>query len=187
MNNQTNDLNQAEIKAQRVQDRLGPEIQEFRDTRKTLQLGTLDRAGKPHTSYAPFAFSEQGYYILVSNLAQHGQNLRHNKAVSIMMIEDESQAKTVFARRRLSFDTNAEHIARESDDWAEGIEILHARLGEMVLELSQLGDFNLYRLNPVSGRYVKGFGKAFNVTGDDLLTIVRLDEGHVKQMKEQAE
>ncbi len=183
MNNQTNKF--AQVKEQRIQDRLGPEIQAFRDTRKTLQLGTLDRAGKPHTSYAPFAFAEQGYYILVSNLAQHGQNLKHNTAVSIMMIEDESQAKTIFARKRLSFDTNAEHLARDTDEWARGIDILHARLGEMVLELSQLKDFNLYRLNPISGRYVKGFGKAFNVSGEDLLTILHLDEGHVKQLKEQ--
>ncbi len=184
MSKQTNELNQAELKAQRLQERLGPEIQTFRNTRKSLQLGTLDRAGKPHTSYAPFAFSEQGYYILVSNLAQHGQNLRYNLAVSIMMIEDESQAKSIFARRRLSFDTNAQHIARDSDEWSEGIKILHDRLGDRVLELSQLGDFHLYRLKPISGRYVKGFGKAFNVTGEDLLTLVHLNEGHVRQIKD---
>ena len=89
-------------KAERLQNRLGPEIQEFRDARKTLQLGTVDKDGKPHTSYAPFAFSEQGYYILVSDLATHGQNLKHSKAVSIMMIEDENEARSIFARRRLS-------------------------------------------------------------------------------------
>lgn len=176
-------INEQETKAERIQNRLGPEIQAFRDSRKTLQLGTVDRSGKPHTSYAPFAFSEQGYYILVSDLAQHGQNLKQIKSVSIMLIEDESEAKTIFARRRLSFDTYAEHIPRETEHWLQGIHILTQRLGEMATELSQLGDFNLYRLNPVMGRYVKGFGKAFNVTGEDLLTVIHLDEGHVKQMK----
>ncbi|MGF1863953.1 heme utilization protein HutZ [Enterovibrio norvegicus] len=171
-------------KAERLQNRLGPEIQEFRDVRKTLQLGTVDKDGKPHTSYAPFAFSEQGYYILVSDLATHGQNLKHSKAVSIMMIEDENEARSIFARRRLSFDTNAELIERESALWQQGIDVMQTRLGEMIDNLSQLGDFRLYRLNPVMGRYVKGFGQAFDVTGEDLLSIVHLNEGHVQKMKE---
>ncbi|MCC4798639.1 heme utilization protein HutZ [Enterovibrio norvegicus] len=171
-------------KAERLQNRLGPEIQEFRDARKTLQLGTVDKDGKPHTSYAPFAFSEQGYYILVSDLATHGQNLKHSKAVSIMMIEDENEARSIFARRRLSFDTNAELIERESALWQQGIDVMQTRLGEMIDNLSQLGDFRLYRLNPEIGRYVKGFGQAFDVTGEDLLSIVHLNEGHVQKMKE---
>ncbi|MDD1779692.1 heme utilization protein HutZ [Enterovibrio sp. ZSDZ35] len=172
-------------KAERLQNRLGPEIQEFRDSRNTLQLGTVDKEGKPHTSYAPFAFSEMGYYILVSDLATHGQNLKNSKAVSIMMIEDESEARSIFARRRLSFDTNAEHIERDSEQWIAAIEVMQARLGEMIENLSSLGDFNLYRLNPVEGRYVKGFGQAFNVSGEDMLSVMHLDEGHVKQMKEE--
>lgn len=173
-------------KAERLQNRLGPEIQEFRDSRKTLQLGTVDKEGKPHTSYAPFAFSERGYYILVSDLATHGQNLKHRKAVSIMMIEDESEARSIFARRRLSFDTNAEPVERDSEHWHTAVEVMRERLGEMIDNLSQLGDFNLYRLNPVIGRYVKGFGQAFDVSGEDMLSVIHLDEGHVKQMKDKA-
>ena len=61
---------------------------------------------------------------------------------------------------------------------------MQTRLGEMIENLSQLGDFRLYRLNPVIGRYVKGFGQAFDVTGEDLLSIVHLNEGHVQKMKE---
>ena len=172
-------------KAERLQSRLGPEIQEFRNSRNTLQLGTVDKEGKPHTSYAPFAFSEMGYYILVSDLATHGQNLKHRTAVSIMMIEDESQARSIFARRRLSFDTNAELIERDSEHWKTAIQVMSDRLGEMIDNLSQLGDFNLYRLNPVIGRYVKGFGQAFDVSGEDMLSVIHLNEGHVKTMKEE--
>ncbi|RXJ74528.1 heme utilization protein HutZ [Veronia nyctiphanis] len=165
-------------KAERLQNRLGPEIQEFRDSRKTLQLGTVDTDGKPHTSYAPFAFSKSGYYILVSDLAQHGLNLKVSQEVSIMMIEDEADAKSIFARKRLSFDTLAEPIHRDSTHFAEGIEVMASRLGEMITNLSQLKDFNLYRLNPMEGRYVKGFGQAYNVTGEDLLSAIHLTDGH---------
>lgn len=172
-------------KAERLQNRLGPEIQEFRDTRKTLQLATVDKDGKPHSSYAPFAFSDKGYYILISDIAAHGRNLKEVKSVSIMMIEDEAQARTIFARRRLSFDTQAELVERHSDHWHTAIHLMRERLGELIDDLSKLGDFNLYRLNPVIGRYVKGFGQAFDVTGEDLLSVVHLDEGHVQQMKQE--
>lgn len=172
-------------KAERLQNRLGPEIQEFRDTRKTLQLASVDKDGKPHSSYAPFAFSDKGYYILISDIAAHGRNLKEVKSVSIMMIEDEAQARTIFARRRLSFDTQAELVERHSDHWHTAIHLMRERLGELIDDLSKLGDFNLYRLNPVIGRYVKGFGQAFDVTGEDLLSVVHLDEGHVQQMKQE--
>ncbi|NLS13371.1 heme utilization protein HutZ [Vibrio sp. SM6] len=165
-------------KAERLQNRLGPEIQEFRDSRLTLQLATNDDQGKPHTSYAPFAFSEKGYYILVSDIAAHGKNLKTNKAVSIMMIEDEADARSIFARKRLSFDTNAEAVERGTEHWNAAIAVMSDRLGEMIDNLSQLGDFNLYRLNPVMGRYVKGFGQAFDVSGEDLLSVIHLTEGH---------
>lgn len=167
-------------KLQRIQNRIGPEIQAFRDQCQTLQLATLNN-GIPHVSYAPFAHTEQGYYILVSDIAQHGQNLKTAKSVSIMMIEDEASAKTIYARRRLSFDTTATLIDKTSATGQQALAALTARFGEIIANLSQLGDFNLYQLTPEQGRYVKGFGKASNVSGNDLLSIIHLNEGHLRK------
>lgn len=55
---------------------------------------------------------------------------------------------------------------------------LISRFGEMAESLSKLNDFNLYKLVPDNGRYVKGFGQAFNVFGNDLVDFLHLDEGH---------
>ncbi|MGF1695809.1 heme utilization protein HutZ [Vibrio kyushuensis] len=170
-------------KQQRLQDRLGPEIQEFRDNCQTLQLATLNN-GVPHVSYAPYAHTENGYFILISDIAQHGQNLKHTKCVSIMMIEDESQAKSIYARRRLSFDSQASCVDKQSEMGVEGITALRQRFGDIIDNLSTLDDFNLYQLVPEQGRYVKGFGKAFNVSGDDLLSFLHLSEGHMRDKKE---
>lgn len=167
-------------KQQRIQNRIGPEIQAFRDQCQTLQLATLNN-GIPHVSYAPFAHTEQGYYILVSDIAQHGQNLKTAKSVSIMMIEDEASAKVIYARRRLSFDTTATLIDKTSATGQQALVALTERFGEIIDNLSQLGDFNLYQLTPEQGRYVKGFGKAFNVSGDDLLSLIHLNEGHLRK------
>ncbi|CAM3087199.1 heme utilization protein HutZ [Vibrio rarus] len=180
--NMDND-NRAEVKQQRLQGRLGPEVQAFRDACQSLQLATITKEGLPHVSYTPFAFDQAGYYILVSDLAVHGQNLKLNKNVSIMMVEDEGDAKSIHARKRLTFDTTAEHIAKESDQGAAGVAALFARFGDMVKNLAQLGDFHLYKLTPSNGRYVKGFGQAFNVSGNDLVDFLHLSEGHVQDEK----
>lgn len=169
-------------KQQRLQNRLGPEIQAFRDQCRTLQLATLND-GVPHSSYAPFAHNEHGYYILVSDIAQHGQNLKSAKSVSIMMIEDESQARSIYARRRLGFDTQALLVDKTSDKGVMAIAALRDRFGDIVDNLSQLGDFRLYQLTPQKGRYVKGFGQAFDVTGNELLNVAHLSEGHITKHK----
>ncbi|WP_261817710.1 heme utilization protein HutZ [Vibrio gallicus] len=185
MNTQNRDSqDRTQIKQQRLQGRLGPEVQEFRDACQSLQLATITQDGLPHVSYTPFAFDKAGYYILVSDLAVHGQNLKQNKNVSIMMVQDESQAKSIHARKRLTFDTTAEHIDKQSELGKAGVEALFERFGDMAHNLAQLGDFHLYKLTPSNGRYVKGFGKAFNVSGNDLVDFLHLDEGHVNQEKQ---
>jgi heme utilization protein HutZ len=176
-----------EVRRERLQGRLEPEVREFRDSRKTLQLATINAAGIPNATYAPFAFDSKAYYILVSDIAAHGQNLKTNRNVSILMIEDESECKNIYARKRLTFDTRAELVERQTEDWVQGVAALKARFGEIIDNLSQLGDFNLYRLVPESGRYVKGFGQAFVISGNDMLDFVHLTEGHVKAEKERME
>ncbi|KOO02657.1 heme utilization protein HutZ [Vibrio nereis] len=174
-----------DIRRERLQNRLEPEVQAFRDSRKTLQLATISAEGIPNATYAPFAFDSQAYYILVSDIAAHGRNLKTNRNVSILMIEDESECKQIYARKRLTFDTRAELVERNTEAWQQGVNVLQTRFGDIIENLSQLGDFNLYRLVPESGRYVKGFGQAFEISGNDLLDFVHLTEGHVQKEKEQ--
>ncbi|WP_282176715.1 heme utilization protein HutZ [Vibrio nereis] len=174
-----------DIRRERLQNRLEPEVQAFRDSRKTLQLATISAEGIPNATYAPFAFDSQAYYILVSDIAAHGRNLKINRNVSILMIEDESECKQIYARKRLTFDTRAELVERNTEAWQQGVNALQTRFGDIIKNLSQLGDFNLYRLVPESGRYVKGFGQAFEISGNDLLDFVHLTEGHVQKEKEQ--
>ncbi|GLS91074.1 heme utilization protein HutZ [Psychromonas marina] len=164
-------------KQARLQGRLIPEIHEFREHCQSLQLATLND-GLPHASYAPFAYTEAGYFILISDIAQHGQNLKTAKSVAFMMLDDESAAKSIFARRRLSYESQANCIDKKSDLGVQGLNALEARFGDMIPQLSQLNDFNLYQLKPLKGRYVKGFGKAFELTGDELQDITHLQGGH---------
>jgi heme utilization protein HutZ len=165
-------------KDERLRERLLPEIDAFKHSRQTLQLATRDSDGIPNASYSPFALTEAGFYILVSDIARHGKNLKDSSQVSVMLLEDESEAKTVFARRRLTFDVTAEAIARDSAEFEAGVNALAQRFGDMPRGLAQLADFNLYRLTPKQGLYVKGFGQAFALSGSELLDIQWQKDGH---------
>ncbi len=62
-------------------------------------------------------------------------------------------------------------MARDSLGFDKGVEALSARFGEMIDNLAKLSDFNLFKLNPQQGLYVKGFGQAFSLTGSELLDV----------------
>ncbi len=163
---------------ERLQNRLQPEIREFRDSCRTLQLATVDGEGNPNASYSPFVLQEDGYYVLISEIARHARNLQQVPRVSLMLIEDESGARELFARKRLTFDAVAEVVARDDARWSKAVAALEGRFGEIIKGLSNLKDFKLFRLKPEQGLFVKGFGQAFAVSGDELVDFVHLVEGH---------
>ena len=169
---------------QRLSNKLLPEIEAFKQQQHTLQLATVDAAGQPNASYAPFALAEDGFYILVSDLARHGINLKATSLVSVMLVEDEATAKTVFARKRLTFDAKAIAIARGHAEFTRGVIALCARLGDMPADLAVLEDFNLYKLVPHHGLFVKGFGQAFSLSGSDLANVDWKRDGHHGEVKQ---
>ncbi|CAM3391459.1 heme utilization protein HutZ [Shewanella violacea] len=172
------DKKNSQVKEQRLREKLLPEIEEFKASRSSLQLATKNAAGVPNASYAPFALADDGFYILVSELARHGTNLKESSEVSVMLVEDESEAKTIFARKRLTFDAHASIVDRDTQVFTKGVAALSARFGEMIDNLSVLKDFNLFKLTPHHGLYVKGFGQAFSLTGSELLDVDWKRDGH---------
>ncbi|MFH0262565.1 heme utilization protein HutZ [Vibrio mediterranei] len=175
-----------QVKQERLQGRLGPEIKEFRQERKTIQLATVDEEGRPNVSYAPYVQNQDGYFVLISQIARHARNLEKNPNVSLMMIEDESDSKQLFARKRLTFDAVASIVERDTEQWQAVIAQMEDRFGEIIDGLSQLQDFILFNLKAEQGLFVKGFGQAYQVSGDDLVDFVHLQEGHRKVEKSKA-
>ena len=173
-----------QVKQERLQGRLGPEIKEFRQERRTLQLATVDEEGRPNVSYAPFVQNQEGYFVLISDIARHARNLKENPQVSLMMIEDEESSKQLYARKRLTFDAKASVVERETELWTQVIGQMQERFGEIIDGLSQLQDFSLFNLKAENGLFVKGFGQAYQVSGDDLVDFVHLQEGHKKVSNE---
>ena len=172
-----------QVKQERLQGRLGPEIKEFRQERRTIQLATVDAEGRPNVSYAPYVQNQEGYFVLISQIARHARNLLENPNVSLMMIEDEDSSKQLFARKRLTFDAVATVVERDAEMSQQVVRQMKDRFGEIIDGLSQLEDFVLFNLKAEQGLFVKGFGQAYQVSGDDLVDFVHLQEGHKRVEK----
>ena len=121
-----------------------------------------------------------GRWILCAHLeiARHARNLQQVPKVSLMLIEDETGARELFARKRLTFDAVAEVVARDDARWEKAVCGAGRALRRDSQGLSNLKDFVLFRLKPEQGLFVKGFGQAFRVSGDELVDFVHLVEGH---------
>lgn len=131
-----------------------------------LQLATQGEAG-PEASYAPFILLEGQLYIFISQLAGHTQNLLASPAVGVMLIEDEAQSRNQFARNRLTLHCHADVVELEAPEYEPIMLCYRQRHGATVDLLRSLPDFMLFRLTPLSGRLVVGFGRAFNVQMPD--------------------
>ena len=153
---------------------LAEEILAFIAERDSIQLATRDKSNHLNISYAPYAVVGEHFYILISQLAQHCNNLLDVPELSLMLIEDEAQCKNPFARKRLTYQSVARRIDRDSELWDEGIEALTTRFGPFVKQLAALGDFIMFRLTARDGLYIKGFGRAFSLSDKSLADVLHL-------------
>lgn len=132
----------------------------------TLLLSTLSAEHFPSLSYAPYVRIDNRYYLFISELSDHTQHLMIEPKCSIMFIKDENESRNLFARERLIFSCEVEQVDRYSSFGTEVLDIMQIKLGETIGVLKQLGDFRLFQLSPISGRYVVGFGKAYDIDGE---------------------
>ncbi len=149
---------------------------------RTLQLATLNSAGRPLSSYAPFIFEPGlGFFIFVSDLAAHTGNMRQCPEVGAMIIADEGATRQLFARERLRFDCQAEFIGRDSPGWEARVGAFQENFGAVLKLLRSLGDFQLIALKPLRGAYVRGFGDAWAFEGAQFKQFSHIDSDSLAQ------
>ncbi len=168
------------MKNKAMEARINHEVLEFLDSRRSLQLATLGEDGAPYASYAPFAADGDCLYVILSEIAIHARNLQWHPTASVLVIEDEDSADELFARRRVNYRVQAELLPYGSEAWHKGMAQLVKRHGERPANLGRHADFKMFRLEPTRGRYVKGFGKAFELAGGGLAAgaVDHLRDGH---------
>jgi len=145
---------------------------------QSAQLATVGADGQPQCGYTPFLYqSPNQFFVFVSQLAAHTRDMLATRRAAIMIIQDEVQAKQLFARTRVSFQCEAQLIEKSSVDYNTILDAYAARHGKMVDLLRQLPDFCLLRLIPQSGQFVMGFGQAYRLEGSQLENFVHTRTG----------
>jgi putative heme iron utilization protein len=131
-------------------------------------LATLTDNQLPCASYAPLVWIDDHYYLFLSDLAEHTRNLKRCSSISLMLIEAEEQAANAFMRQRITLQGTAETIRRDDSSFARVLALFHHRFGKVMKMIEPLADFHLFRLQLQNGRFVRGFGQAYDLSGEHL-------------------
>ena len=154
------------------------EAMAFLGSFKTLQMATASAAGEPEASYAPFVRTgENAFYICVSDLSRHTGHLAATGRASVLIVEDESAAAQLFARRRLVFECDAEQVERGTERWHTMMDLFERKFGEVIGLIRPLADFRMFALSPRRGVFVKGFGQAYRIAGPALDALRKVNDG----------
>ncbi len=154
-------------------DKLLQIYQAFPSQFKSAVLGTVSTEGQPQASYAPcIVDADKNIYIFVSGLSAHTQNLSATGKVSVLFVEDEAKTTQMFARKRLSYDCSSVLLSRGTGKWDVIAQQFAERFGNIVEVMISLPDFRLFQLKPHSGRFVMGFGAAYDIDPKDLNKLI---------------
>ncbi|MBN2647982.1 MAG: pyridoxamine 5'-phosphate oxidase family protein [Thiotrichales bacterium] len=151
-------------------------LHQFMAQQSGVILATVNADQTPEVSYAPVLQSKGRFYIFVSALARHTDNLKKRAGVSLLFIEDEAKCRQIFARQRVTWQVEAQVIARSTPEWDLLMQLFQQQFGSVITMLRSLPDFSLIELVPKEANYVRGFGQAYQLTGKDLQE-VRLRDG----------
>lgn len=146
---------------------LEPELKRLHEENITLLMATVDDEQIPHASYTPFAVMDGNYYIFIADIASHTQHVRNRPIFDIMIVDDESKTRNIYARKRVTYQVEATEVSRENAEFEAGLAALTERAGKTVNVLREMGDFHLFKLSPLKGILVTGFGKAFRLNPQD--------------------
>ena len=142
---------------------------DFMKKAKNVYISSVDENTKPEISYSPcIVDDEKNVYILVSDLSKRTSSLVQGRNVSLMFIEQEDQCEEMYVRIRLIFECSTKQVERKTEKWNEQIPVFLDKFGEIINILKSLSDFKMFCFSPVSGSYVKGFGKAYTIEGEAL-------------------
>jgi hypothetical protein len=137
-------------------------------------LGTIHE-GEPNLAMVAVAFEDDfsAFYIHVSRLGKHTRDMEGDSHVSLLLTEVDDGRADPQTLARVSIQGMAEMISRSPPDYIRVKDIYLTRFPEAE-NLFSLGDFNLWRISPMGGRFVAGFARAFNVVPETLRKVSEL-------------
>lgn len=137
-------------------------------------LGTL-HDGEPNLAMVAVAVESDfsAFYILVSTLGKHTRDMEADPRVSLLFTEADDHRADPQTLARVSIQGTAEELPRHAPAYPRIRDLYLQRFPEAE-KLFSLGDFHLWRISPKGGRFVAGFGQAFNLVPEALRRSSRL-------------
>jgi putative heme iron utilization protein len=145
----------------------------IRETR-VATLGTVHE-GEPNLAMVAYSFAEDfsTFYIHVSRLGKHTTDMENDPRVSLLITETDDHRADPQTLARVSIRGIAEILARSDSGYAQVKKNYLERFPEAE-QLFSLGDFNFWKITPKGGRFVAGFGRAFNLVAEALRKVSAL-------------
>lgn len=158
-------------------------LTEFLKDFKSVVISTIDKETNPFSSYAPFIKYEDNYYVFLSAMAKHWENLQLHKKASLFFVEDEKSCENIFARKRVVMQGNVSNIDKQTNQYNTILNEFENIHGETVKVLRKMDDFTLFEISPFSGEAIFGFGAAYNLGGEKFNELVQREntKGHGKR------
>lgn len=137
-------------------------------------LATVDDEGLPAASMVAYALEAecQGILLHLSALAAHSSHLLARPHASLVVSAAEG-SEDPQQLPRLSLNTSVEVLERDSDEYARARTLYLESLPDAE-PLFGFGDFRLFRLRPITARYVGGFANAHTLDSEALAAGWRL-------------
>ena len=131
-------------------------------------LGTL-HDGEPNLAMVAYAFAADfsTFYIHVSKLGKHTGDMENDPRISLLITETDDRRPDPQTLARVSIHGMAEILPRNTPSYAQ-IKNLYLQRFPEAEQLFSLGDFNIWKITPKGGRFVAGFGRAFNLVPEAL-------------------
>lgn len=145
----------------------------IRETR-TAALGTI-HDGEPNLAMVAVAWEKDfsAFYIHVSKLGKHTGDMEKDSHVSLLLTEADDHRADPQTLARLSVQGIATISPRNDPDYMRVRELYLKRFPEAE-QLFSLGDFNIWKVTLKGGRFVAGFGRAFNLVPEALKKVSAL-------------
>jgi hypothetical protein len=136
--------------------------------RRVLTVG-LVVGGAPVLGLLPFVLTDEATLLVHgSRLARHSRALAAGGMAAVLVHEPDVPGVDPLQVPRLSLEVETSVLEKTGEAFSRGRSVYLARFPEGEVTFS-LPDFQLFALRACSGRLVAGFGRAWDVSREELL------------------
>ena len=153
---------------------LGVERDRLLAEARTVLMAAPGGDAMPEMGVTPVVRVDGALYIYPSRLSAHVRAVLAAGRAAFMVIEDESKAQNIWARKRIKFDSELTEIDRETDCFNAVCDVFASRHGPTMGLIRDFTDFHLLQLRPKGGVMVLGFAQAYQLSGPGLAVTAHL-------------